>query len=290
MSFYVTLPSNSSTNLFDNTISNFTTQLHIPIRLNGPYEVALVEFSYDHYWKVNLGKLFYIHNEKNDHNHKIFEFDIIHQEGDSIEKLVSLINKEIDNHLIQHEIEERKRIDNKILTEKEMRLYINKYMFDKEMLDLEKPIPFLKFNNENYQLEINTLTKNDMIKLEGIIVDILGLVRKPFLNKHISPVNIDRKYQNGIFAINNLYIYSDIIKYQYIGDTLSPLLRTINIKFNHILSTESVTYDSPHYIPINKSSIDTINIKIKDEFGNSIRFERGKSIVKLHFRPINYGF
>lgn len=291
MSFYVTLPSNSSTSLFDNTISNFTTQLHIPIRLNGPYEVGLVEFSYDHYWKVHVGKLIYNHNAKNDASHRIFEFEIIHQEGDSIEKLVMGINNLIDKYIIEFEINERKNLDGKILTEKEMRVFIYKQMFEKQQpSDPNKPIHFLKFNKFNHQLEINTLTKHDMIKLEGIIVDLLGLNKSPFLNKQMSPVNIDRKYQNGIYVINNLYIYTDIIKYQYIGDTLSPLLRTINIPFNEILSTESVIYDSPHYTPVNKSSIDTINIKIKDDLGNSIRFERGKSIVKLHFRPIYYGF
>jgi hypothetical protein len=52
MSFYVTLPSNSSKEDFPNkTVSKFTTKLKNPIRLEGAYEVSLVEIMYPKNWK-----------------------------------------------------------------------------------------------------------------------------------------------------------------------------------------------------------------------------------------------
>ena len=49
--FYVILPSTSSSQLFpDNKLSSFTTNLHTPLRLNGDWEVALVEINYPRTW------------------------------------------------------------------------------------------------------------------------------------------------------------------------------------------------------------------------------------------------
>ena len=51
MSFYVTLPSDSSMNYFpENKISHFISRLPTPIELKGGWEVGLVEFIYPHTW------------------------------------------------------------------------------------------------------------------------------------------------------------------------------------------------------------------------------------------------
>ena len=51
MSFYITLPSNSSFDYFpDIKLNNYTTKLHSTLRLEGKYEVGLVEMSYPKNW------------------------------------------------------------------------------------------------------------------------------------------------------------------------------------------------------------------------------------------------
>jgi hypothetical protein len=51
MSFYVTLPSNSSFEYYpENTLNNYTTKLHSTLRLEGNNEVGLVEMSYPKNW------------------------------------------------------------------------------------------------------------------------------------------------------------------------------------------------------------------------------------------------
>lgn len=51
MSFYITLPSDSSLNYFpDNTLSKFRAYLPEIVQLNGPYEVGLAEISYPRTW------------------------------------------------------------------------------------------------------------------------------------------------------------------------------------------------------------------------------------------------
>ena len=56
--FYVTLPSNSSVDVFpDNKKSNFTTHLNTPINLNGNYEVALASITCTRNIKNDYGEL-----------------------------------------------------------------------------------------------------------------------------------------------------------------------------------------------------------------------------------------
>jgi hypothetical protein len=61
--------------------------------------------------------------------------------------------------------------------------------------------------------------------------------------------------------INNAQIFTDIIEDQYYGDVMSPVLYTINLKSSAYI--DSVTsYENPHYLPVNKSVINSINIRI----------------------------
>ena len=57
MSFYLTLPSNVTSEIHTNRQSNFTTHFKIPIRLSSEYEVALVEFTYREFIEVDLGQI-----------------------------------------------------------------------------------------------------------------------------------------------------------------------------------------------------------------------------------------
>jgi hypothetical protein len=84
--------------------------------------------------------------------------------------------------------------------------------------------------------------------------------------------------------VESLFIYCDIIDYQYVGDAYVPLLKNVVVE-NIYPKTAWVHYDRPHYANINKSEISTIHIEIRDDFGNKIKFENGKVILKLHFRP-----
>ena len=52
MSFYVTLPNNSSkTDFPDNTLTHYRTTLKNPLRLNGNYEAALAQILFPKNWK-----------------------------------------------------------------------------------------------------------------------------------------------------------------------------------------------------------------------------------------------
>ena len=42
-------------------------------------------------------------------------------------------------------------------------------------------------------------------------------------------------------------------------------------------------YGEPHYVPVNTSKFDTIEINIKDDTGRNVSFKAGKVICKAAF-------
>ncbi len=127
-----------------------------------------------------------------------------------------------------------------------------------------------------------------------------GLNEKPgfkHTNFHLSPGGftpksfVSRQLENKLKCISALFIYCNIIDYQYIGNTFAPLLRTIlvNENSNNYGKYIDHIFSKPHYIPVSVNTIDTIEINIRDDTGEPIHFEAGKILVKLHFKPKHYG-
>ena len=94
MSFYITLPSNSSKTFFpDNTLTNYTTKLQNQIDLDGSYEVALTEIIFPFNWaqllkgKITVGKI----NDKDN----LYTLDLSKIKANTNKDLVEIINREI---------------------------------------------------------------------------------------------------------------------------------------------------------------------------------------------------
>jgi hypothetical protein len=101
MSFYLTLPSNSSKQEYpENRQSNYTTLIKQPINLNGPYEVALVDITYSPQITIELG---YIHvpnpfvniTEPWADRDQTLEIKITAMNGDTSEKFFYILTNEI---------------------------------------------------------------------------------------------------------------------------------------------------------------------------------------------------
>ena len=82
---------------------------------------------------------------------------------------------------------------------------------------------------------------------------------------------------------HSIYVYTDIIENQYTGDFKVPLLRVIPITSRYG-DNFYVKYDKPHFFNLNRSRIQTIEIDLRDETGDLISFEGGRSIVTLIFK------
>ena len=94
-------------------------------------------------------------------------------------------------------------------------------------------------------------------------------------------------------GLNLMFVYSDVVEYNVVGHTSAPLLRVIPFKVDSAASADEEggnTYHvhrefvHSHYLPVNKSYFDSVNITIKGELGQNIPFTKGKVTVKLHFQ------
>ena len=84
--------------------------------------------------------------------------------------------------------------------------------------------------------------------------------------------------------IHQLYVYSDIASYTFLGGVTPPILRVVpfeTLKERHHLRQEFVKV---HYVPVAKSFIDQVHISIKGDTGDNVPFFTRKASVKLHFK------
>ena len=86
-------------------------------------------------------------------------------------------------------------------------------------------------------------------------------------------------------GITALYVYTNIINAVYIGDVKAPLLLTCPLKRKGKQDiVHQVEFLKPTYIPLNRNSLEQINIGIYDDAGVLIPFLYGKTKLTLHFR------
>lgn len=85
-------------------------------------------------------------------------------------------------------------------------------------------------------------------------------------------------------GIRSLLVYSDVVDYSLVGNVFAQLLRVVKIPpGSQFGESVDVTYEKPYYLPLANREINTIEIDIKDDSGEPIRFEFGRVEVTLHF-------
>ena len=84
-------------------------------------------------------------------------------------------------------------------------------------------------------------------------------------------------------GLHDLYIYCDIVKAQYVGNALVPLLPIAPVE-GVDGQRISKSFLHPQYIAVDRKVFETIEINIKRDTGESVSFEFGKVLLTLHFR------
>ena len=239
--FYVTLPSTSSSQFFpDNKLSSFTTNLHTPLRLNGDWEVALVEINYPRTWYNVSGdtcKVYY--TSKQDQELKSVKIPPGYYE--TVEEILYELRKTLPPHIL-----------------KDVHMYVK---------------------SQSRKLVINC-GNGASIKFNETLARMLGFEESKLIRKDTYgtfPVDIHR----GFYT---LYVYTDIVSTQYVGDTLAPLLRTVEVDHTNVGGMVCKTFNSPHYVPVKLRDIETLRIDLRLDSGKLLPFESGQVICKVHFR------
>lgn len=76
------------------------------------------------------------------------------------------------------------------------------------------------------------------------------------------------------------YVYTDIVDYQYVGDTMTSLLRAVHFPKD----SKFITFPNIHYLPLSKAYLNSIRIYIRDVTGNPYPFTDGTALCKVHIR------
>ena len=251
-SFYVTLPSNASMDIYpDNTASVFQIRMPKTMYLRNKYEVALAEIQYPHTWPTFGQEQDYAFYYADQDEPELTEVLIPRGYYKSIENLIEVLNAKFQAEM---GVRSGARIN-------------IKFFYDKVTRGVRVVI------RRGFQLSFS----------QGL-ADVLGFSKtgvygntKPDLTIHsdkLSDVN------RGFYT---LYVYCSLCEPQVVGDYYVPLLRAVAIKGDDgEIITQS--YIDPHYVPVNTTKFDTIEINIKNDIGENVSFKTGKVICKLHFR------
>lgn len=358
MSFYVYLPSNvkhindkylnsEDGEQSQNVTSNYTTHLVERKKFNVPYEVAVVDVTFMHSWKIPVGQLFVSFRSNN--RKRILK----ESKKDDVPDFFRQMWKEKTDLMLSDQEMEEKRLHEFELSDDELFKVFNLYIYDGE--DLESFLDRLQFDIQiyymkliyNYRVDLfmklvekypnrtfnraffpyGNFTRSKFYSHDPVVEEIkneltfktlptfatgnrgwnvhtdLGLILRfngPICrllkipnNMELEKTSVDQKatYESllgiprSLKMTQLLFIYTDIIKDQFVGNTLSPLIRTVHVD-NDYQKGGFISFDNPNYFPVSKTHLDSINIQIKDETGLPIHFVDALFSVTLHFRPI----
>ena len=264
--FYLTLPSNSLSKYYDNTLTKFTTKLLSSVSLSGDWEVGLAEITFPRTWYTidNRGAHFSVEKIKPPRSsnailttaetEEMREFKISWGYYESVQSVVKEMNDVMERQIPTTKTAVQKKEEKKFM-----------------------------FNSVNRKVVIR-MQEYESLTLSQTLSSILGVTGTGVDNLNPSP----SVYKGDkVCDINRgrtaLYVYCDILEYTLVGDTKVPLLRIVPAEGQNGETIHRV-FEEPRYIPLQKKNFDSIEIDIRDDLGNLIPFESGKLVVTLHFR------
>ena len=93
----------------------------------------------------------------------------------------------------------------------------------------------------------------------------------------ITPVNLNHNCEA-------LYVYCDLIEDQIVGEEKWKLINFFNVEKNTFGTSVNHTCTNPQYVCLAKKNFETIHIKLCNQYKEVIYFQKGVSIVQLHFK------
>jgi len=220
-SLYITLPSNTTNDMFpNNTISHFTVRL--PKRIDfGDYEAALVEFQYPKTWTMIEGFIFTVMAFHADGRSGFRHVRIPPTRVNSPKALIEFLQSRVDDVAETRE----------------------KYFFS--------------YDEATGRTGVRCVDSLHMISLDPKLGELLG-----FEHKFAFRGDSDWHWSNHPTDISNgmtaIYIYSNIVQNQLVGDVMVPLLRTVPIRGKESDLFRSEEFRHHHYLPLKNETTDLV--------------------------------
>ena len=93
-------------------------------------------------------------------------------------------------------------------------------------------------------------------------------------------VDVDR-------LLPTIYVYSDLVEQQHVGDNYVQLLRSVDVPpWQDLGGGDVVTqeFKHVHYVNLQTGNFESVQIKLNDPRGKPVDFKHGNVTAKLHFR------
>ena len=300
-SFYVTLPSGVKSVYHDNVLSDYVTHLPRTVELDGKWEVALVEFHFTKSW-FNVHKDMWLGVV----GAKSMEFDYTDESLPSGKYTIDQLLKKINDILKQF-----KRFEGELSDVDDSKLpnMVNPRLG----MSIIMSQPALVLDKTRRRIMMVPAISNEKKlyypDMDPELLSMLGFTNRIGVQKYFTidghkrtDEQVDYLYQNdyksikaGLYGerafdiergIHAIYVYSDVVEENYIGDTSSQCLRVCTLPAKEFGETVNLHFDQPHYIQVSNRSFQSIRISLKDQANEKIKFEFGETLVKLHFRKI----
>ena len=78
----------------------------------------------------------------------------------------------------------------------------------------------------------------------------------------------------------NIFIYSNVIQEQCVGDVSTPLLRIVDVDHTNATTTHR-SYTSLQFVPVRASFFNSVEVELRDEWGDLIVFTPEAGVVTL---------
>ena len=271
--FYLTLPSNSSMNVFaGNTTAQFITKLPDVLEFDGGWEVALSGIHYPHAW-YNVPR--------------------------NVCKFIVYYKSSIDS--TQLSMAPTIPFETWPVGNTHMTLPEGYYTSSQEVVDEIKKLVREYFSqlppDECYgYFKCARQREKCVFHLEPDAILILNEPLAMLLGFDIRTLVGPGRYESSTMpdmdaalSSSSLYVYCDIIEHNVVGDSKVPLLRIVNVKGKHGERVHQ-SFTAPIYVPLQKHHFDTIEVSIMTDTGIPVPFVRGKSVVILHFRRATHSY
>lgn len=278
------LPSDGSSAYYPNNISSkFTIKLPETQNFDDSFEVGLLEFIYPNSVRNIPNETFFkiitkLNDEKFEMTKLLIDPGVYTEER--------LLNK-IKDHLNNLNLDELKQSVIKISAKK----------YDLKNIIIDKPsIRINKFTNkiELKYGQISFTRENQLYKFE-LYLEFDDYLHKMLGFRENSKTSDQMQADNliDIFGqVHIIYIYSDVVSPIIVGSERLSLLQMFTLHHPNETSLmpaslNRITFQSPVYVPLSRKTFDTIEIVLRDDSGQLIQFETGKTLATLHFRRIS---
>lgn len=268
--FYVVLPSNSSMSYFpENTTTHFITQLPTALQFSGTWGVSLSEIqipmTFLHIPKANEKNFvsIFTHRRFDNTNSVTENADIAEESSESIPYGVYSSVHDVVQAINQLSI---------------MRNHLH-----------------IKINSGGFTIvtrmcDIQCKELDHLFHMSPILRKILGIS----VSKYHSLSSNGSSYTGTCPAAltnalpSTMFVYTDICESYITGDIQTPLLRVVPLEIEKYSygSMKIKCFPATRYIPLLHRNFQTIEIDIRDEFGEAIPFECGTLTVTLQFKRI----